>query len=355
MLDGLDKIAAQINQVIINDNFPDTIKPAYLRGAVMDYPARGGKRLRPALVMWSCGLLGGKPEDAVYPAAAVEIYHNWTLVHDDIIDNDEVRRGLATTHCEIAGYSREKFLVEGDKSEKFGRDLAILAGDIQQGWAVNMLLKAVEHGVSAPVVLSLSRRLQELVNRELISGEALDVEFPLRGWRSVTADEVIDMLAMKTGALLRFCAEAGGAIALDCADLNRPEIINLGEFACAAGVAFQLRDDWLGVFGDFEKLGKSIGADLTEAKPTILLLKTFEMIGQEEREELNALIGMVEYSRPAIERVRELMRQSGAEKFVLDKSNEFADKARTILKSFPGNKYRKLLLEFIDFLVTREK
>jgi geranylgeranyl diphosphate synthase type I len=355
MLNELSNVAALIDAEIENDAFPSAVKPEYLRLAVRDYPCHGGKRLRPALLLWSCGLVDGEIDHAISAAAAVEIYHNWTLVHDDIIDNDIVRRGAPTAHVQLAAHAVKYFGTDLVVADKFGRDFAILAGDIQQGWAINMLLKSAERGVPALVTLALCRRMQELVNRELISGEALDVEFPLRGWRNIGSDDVMRMLYLKTGALLRFCAEAGAAIGTGTHDFSEPVITALGEFASSAGIAFQLRDDWLGIFGDFDKFGKSIGADLAEAKPTIMLLKTFELLEEADRKKLESIIGLKEYTTGQIETVQNLMRGSGAEKYVLDKSAELSAKASSILRQFDDNRYRQLLLDLNDFLVSREK
>ena len=95
----LAAVASVIDELLENDDYPNIVQPEYLREAVRAYPCQGGKRLRPALLIWSCGLFGGNVEQAYNAAAAVEIYHNWTLVHDDIIDNDKVRRGAPTSHC----------------------------------------------------------------------------------------------------------------------------------------------------------------------------------------------------------------------------------------------------------------
>ncbi|QSH41454.1 polyprenyl synthetase family protein [Lentisphaerota bacterium ZTH] len=355
MLNELKNIAEKINRIILNDDFPSIIEPSYLRGTVLDYPGRGGKRLRPALLCWCCAMLGGDIKKALYPAAAAEIYHNWTLVHDDIIDEDDVRRGLPSAHASLAKYARSNFKVISSGAGKFGRDFAMLAGDIQQGWAANTLLKAADHGLSPELTIALSRRMQELVTRELISGEALDVEFPMRGINNVTSRELLDMLYLKTGALLRFCAEAGTAIALESTDFDRPEIRKLGDFASTAGIAFQLRDDWLGVFGNFSKFGKTLGSDLAEGKPTLLLLKACEALEPYKRSRLLGLIGLKNYSMDVIEEARELFIESGAEEYVRRKSEHLADESKAILKEFPENQYRSWLLELTDYLVHRDK
>lgn len=349
----LAAVAVVINELLEKDDYPNIIQPEYLQDAVRAYPCQGGKRLRPALLIWSCGLFGGNIEQSYRAAAAVEIYHNWTLVHDDIIDNDTVRRGVPTSHCLLRDEGRERFGLNGEDSAKFGRDFAILAGDIQQGWAVNMLLKSIETGVDPAVVTALCRLLQELVNRELISGEAVDVELPVRERGDITSAVVLEMVRRKTGVLLRFCAEAGAAIALQETNFLEPGIASIGRFAEAAGVAFQLRDDWLGVFGDFDKFGKTIGSDLTERKPTLLLLETYNRLSPGKKEELEELLGLSEYSLEDIERVRALMQDSGAEKIVREMADFHVGEAHRILNEFPDSVYRSLLADFLEYLVNR--
>ena len=221
MLNELKEVASQINNLIVNDDFPATVEPEYLRATVIDYPSRGGKRLRPALLLWCCGLLGGDVDTALYPAMAAELFHNWTLVHDDIIDEDSMRRGQLTTHESLRLLAEKKFKAGALAADKFGKNFAILAGDIQHGWALNTVLKSAEHGLSAELSLALGQRLLKLGSKQLISGEALDVEFPMRKWQNISSEEILHMLELKTGALLRFCAEAGAAIALKSSDFQR--------------------------------------------------------------------------------------------------------------------------------------
>jgi geranylgeranyl diphosphate synthase type I len=355
MLDALKSIAAVIDTEIQQDNFTAGIQPEFLRDAVRDYPCRGGKRLRPALLIWCCQLLGGDQTKALCAATATEIYHNWTLVHDDIIDNDSKRRGQPTTHTALTAYAAKHFATSGEDAVKFGRDFAILAGDLQHGWAINTLLKSTSHGVSAEVTLALCRRMQELANRELISGEALDVELPHRALQNITIAEVQNMLEKKTGALLRFCAESGAAIALSCADLSQPQIRRLGDFAAIAGIAFQLRDDWLGIFGNSEEFGKPIGNDLSESKPTILLLKSLELLAPSERAKLLSLIGRPQYSRAEIEQAGKMMRDCGGEDFVLKLAERLRAEASAILMQYPDVPARRFLLDLTSYLVNRNK
>lgn len=355
MLEELKKVSRVIDDFIRKDDFPDKIEPEFLRLAVRDYPERGGKRLRPALLLWSCGLLGGDVKTAVPAAAAVEIFHNWTLVHDDIIDDDDVRRGQPTSHTAMARYAQEKYHLRGEAAAKFGRDFAILTGDLQQAWANNMMLKLAEHGVSAKLTLQLTRRMQEFVNRELISGEALDVEFPFIGASQLSEKQVARMLYMKTSVLLRFCTGTGAMIALDDPEGAAPEVKALEEYAAAAGVAFQYRDDWLGVYGDFKEFGKPICSDLAEAKPTLLLIKALEMLNKNGKRELESLIGLEYYGDTQTAAVRELISSSGAEIYVVNAAEKLIDDAARQLKKLPCNEYTRLLEQLLEYLVRRDK
>jgi geranylgeranyl diphosphate synthase type I len=217
------------------------------------------------------------------------------------------------------------------------------------------MLRAVEHGVSAKVAVGVMRRFQELANRELVCGEALDVEFALRRLETIGLDEVREMLRGKTGALLRFCAEAGAMIALETDDPETPEVRKLGDFADAAGIAFQLRDDYLGIFGKVEQLGKAIGGDLREGKATILLLTALQMASAHERQRLLRLLGHREYASHDLDAVRRIMADCGAAAAIETEETELADRAKAILTEFPANVHRKCLLELVDYMITREK
>ena len=245
--------------------------------------------------MWSCGALGGFPDAAVYAATAVEIYHSWTLVHDDIIDEDNMRRGLNTSHIELAVHAKKAYRKDKDICAKFGRDFAILAGDIQQAWAVNMLLRSLEKGCAPELVMKLVGILQTTVNRRLISGEAIDVEFPMRPPESIRQEEVMKMISGKTSCLLQFAAQCGGAIALNSADFSAEPLAALGCYAENLGIAFQLRDDYLGLFGDVKKFGKPLGSDFQEGKPTLLSLEAMHRLSEAGKNRLRELTGLEEY------------------------------------------------------------
>jgi len=344
--------AERIGAFIAADTYPDTVEPDLLRRAVRDYPTRGGKRLRSALLSWTCGLFGGSEETAKPAAAAVEIYHNWTLVHDDIIDDDDLRRGHPAAHVALGNALSASGI---DASRKTAADFAVLAGDIQHGWAVATLARCIERGVSTKTTLGLLKRLQERVTIPLVSGEALDVHLSLRPLENVAVEEVERMMSLKTGALLEFCANAGAAIALDSAEAadSDPRAMETAAFAREAGIAFQLLDDWLGVFGDESTFGKPICSDLAESKPTVMLLDAVSALDGDDRTNLLSLLGR-ELDSAETARARTLFEKSGAPERTRREAEKLAESAKKRLDTFPDGKHKSLLIAWTNLLVNRK-
>lgn len=350
----IEKISEKITELLKTDDFFTGIRPKELQDAVKSYPLRGGKRLRPVLTLWACGLLGEDTEKAIYAAAASEVYHNWTLVHDDIIDNDDMRRGTPSTHKKLSSFAKKKYKLNETQAEKYGVALAILAGDLQQSWAINLILKISKLDIPENVVRSICNDMVQYLSVRLISGEALDVAFSYRSIDSITHKEIENMLYLKTGALLNFCAIAGAKIALKTTNTEHNKIKKLTNFTTSLGIAFQLRDDWLGIFGDAEKLGKPIGSDISSAKPTLLMMETLKMTDVKSKQNLLSLLGKNKISKKELKTVKKIMKNSGSEEFISNKITTLQTKAAEILSSFPDNNYKKLLLELNEYLATRE-
>lgn len=347
----LSEVCGLIDRVIGEDSFPERIEPEALKQAVRSYPSRGGKRLRPALLLWCCGAVGGDLENAIPAAAAVEIFHNWTLVHDDIIDCDELRRGALTTHVELREYGKQMFALDTEHAAKYGTDFAILAGDVQQSWAMDFLLRTAEKNVSLQTVLALARRMQTFLNRGLISGEALDVEFAYRP-QVPSKEEAAHMIDGKTGVLLSFCASTGAMIGLDTSDHRAPEVEALSEYARKIGYAFQLCDDLLGVYGSGKTFGKPLCSDFREGKPTILAMEAYARLDQTGIAKLQALKGK-DPTEGDVEMVRELLDSCGAREAVTQEANMISIEALKQLHTLKKNKYRDLLEELAVYLLSR--
>ncbi len=344
---ALAAINVRVDDGLRTDPFPVAINPDWLREAVLAYPRRGGKRLRPALVLWCCGLAGGDPERAWPAALAVELYHNWTLIHDDIIDGDATRRGLPSCHILLeqaaaAGLPR----MSHGRRERFGRDQAILAGDILHGWSMAVLAR-----LPGAVGQALLSRLASRVTPLLISGEAQDVEY---GYRAVVQPaEIWRMMFRKTGVLLQFAAEAGAMIGASTADPRHAAPRRLGRMARQAGIAFQLRDDWLGLFGDEAVLGKPAGSDLREGKKTLLFTTALAGLAAPARRRLLQLSGRPDLSAEELEEGRALVRQSRAEEELRHREERLIQAAQAELLSFPDTPWRRLLADWLRFVCER--
>ncbi len=292
-------------------------------------------------------------EAALYPAAALEVYHNWTLVHDDIIDQDAFRRNVPTTHYSLAGLLKEKYRLSDSEAARQGRDFAMLCGDVQQAWANDLLMRGAGCGTVPEVILAMSRRLQYLGNKLLVSGEALDMELALRNISEIRPEEVVNMLRLKTGALLQLSAEFGAMTALNCADYTNEKISKLGKFAMACGVAFQLQDDYLGVFGDERTLGKAVGGDLREAKPTVLLLTALQKADAVSKAELLKYLRRESYTQEDLDRVRTIMTECKAAETVKAMAESYSHEALDILTEFEDSEARRILFCFVDYMTSR--
>lgn len=212
----------------------------------------GGKRLRPALVLIAADLFQGDIEEALPAALAIETFHNFTLIHDDIMDNAPLRRGQQTVH------------------EKWGTNNAILSGDVMMVES-NKLLTQTRVEVLKDVLDTFNATAQGVCE-----GQQLDMEFELRD--DVNIEEYIDMIRLKTAVLVGGAMKIGAIIA----GASKEEAQFIYDFGENLGVAFQLQDDILDVYGDPEKFGKQVGGDIIANKKTYLLLKLQELAGKED-------------------------------------------------------------------------
>lgn len=229
--------------------------------APIDYiMALGGKRLRPLLTLMGCQMFGRPAGDALPAALAVEVFHNFSLVHDDIMDEAPLRRGMPTVH------------------QKYNANTAILSGDA-------MLIEAYRFLCQSPADASLPR-LMQIFNHtalEVCEGQAADMDFEKRD--DVSLPEYLRMIEQKTAALI------GGALALGAVigGASEEDAAHLDAFGRNIGIAFQIQDDLLDTFGDPEKFGKKTGGDIARNKKTFLLLNALESATPTLRQELMAL------------------------------------------------------------------
>ena len=354
LLDAVARRKQLLLDYLQDERFVERFRPHHIREAVYSYIKSGGKSLRPAVTLLACGVMGGDEARALPVAAAIEVYHTWTLVHDDVIDKDLTRRGVPTVHADFARRARDEFSWCGADADHYGTTIALLAGDVQQAWAWSLLFEAhLERGVSAEVVLLLARELASEVTPLLVEGETLDVQY---SGRALELDEqhVIEMLRKKTGVLYEFAGRAGAAIGLNDANRDIPEVKAMARFCSLCGTAFQIQDDILGVVGDERQLGKPVGSDIREGKSTLMTLKALKLADEKQRALLFATVGNAEAGEGDIEGVVTLLRDLGVIQYARDVSRQYVDQALGQLQHLPENGYKRLLESWAHYMIRRD-
>ena len=353
LLDAVARRKQQLLEYLMHERFTERFRPAHIRDAVYSYVTGGGKSLRPAVAMLACGALGGDEAQALPVAAAIEIYHTWTLVHDDVIDRDDTRRGRPTVHREFARRGAHEFGWSSAEAEHYGRAIAMLAGDVQQSWSWSLLFEACERGVPPAVVIDLAQVLASQVTPLLVEGETLDVQYSGAA-RQLDEDAIIDVLWKKTGVLYEFAGRAGAAIALYDAAADAPAAGAIAKFCRLCGTAFQIQDDILGVVGDAQQLGKPVGSDIREGKTTLLTLKALALANDRQRQALLRTLGDDQASAADVNEVIALLRATGAVQHAQAVSRQYVGEALTYLDALPDNHYRSLLAQWAQYLIQRE-
>ncbi len=356
LMSAIENRAKLVNNYILDQRFVNRFKPVDIQWAVTAYVKYGGKRLRPAIVLFSCGALGGDEKVAIPAAAAVEIFHTWTLVHDDIIDRDIMRRGKSTVHKHYSNQIPEEMdgaTLTGKESEHYGVSIAVLTGDIQHGWGISMLAELnSKHNVSADITLSLINELDTHVLNTLVEGEVLDIQYAHRSMESLTPVMIEDMLMKKTGALYEFCGRAGAIIGSN--SLDDPSIDTVAKFAAKCGIAFQLQDDLLGIIGNEEKLGKAVGADLREGKRTLIVYEAYQNANSSQRDRLMSVLGDSTATEEDVSSTLKMLRDLGGIEYVTIRAKTLIEEAIEIHRLLPESPYKDLLYQWADFMVSRE-
>ncbi|MGQ9494234.1 MAG: polyprenyl synthetase family protein [Anaerolineae bacterium] len=350
----LEKRREKIYNYLLSQEYVERFSPPHLREAVYSYIRQGGKSLRPALLLFSCGAVGGDEDKAIPAAAAIEVYHTWTLVHDDIIDRDNKRRGALTVHEEW----RRKALeldYQNEEAYHYGLSVAILAGDVQHSWAISLLCELyIRYGISPSLVVRLIENLETYVMTALAEGEALDIQFCQSPVESLSEKEIIKMLWGKTGALYEFAARAGAMIGLETEELRHPLVEAIAKFATNCGIAFQLQDDILGVIGNEKLLGKPVGSDLREGKRTIIIHHVFQRADQAQKNKLLKVLGNRFATPEEVHEVTELLKALGGVEYTRDLARALIRQAMEYLQPLPASEYKELLLGWANYMIERE-
>ena len=315
---------------LVNDylsQLPYERKPKSLYEPVEYVLSIGGKRIRPVLTLMGYNLWKEDPERILMPAVGLETYHNYTLLHDDLMDNADMRRGHETVH------------------RRWDANKAILSGD-------SMLVLAYQRMQQVP-----AEKLPAVLNLftetalEIGEGQEYDMTFETRN--DVTEDEYIEMIRLKTSVLLA-CALKTGALLADAPEEDADRLYRVGE---QVGLAFQLQDDLLDVYGDPKVFGKAIGGDITSNKKTYMLINAYNRANDEQRKELEHWIGAKEFNRQEkVAAVTRLYDAIGIRQLCEDKINYYFQQASQTLSEVNVPEERKAhLRQYMDELLHRNK
>ena len=305
-----DEILKLVNKYL--DNLSYDRKPSSLYEPIRYVLSMGGKRIRPVLMLLSYNMFRENPEEILMPACALETYHNYTLVHDDLMDNADLRRGHETVH------------------RKWDANTAILSGDSMLVLAYQRMAQCDKQKM--PEVLSLFTETA----LEIGEGQQYDMDFEHRN--DVTEDEYIEMIRLKTSVLLA-CAMKIGAI---LAGASKEDADNLYRFGEPIGLAFPLQDDYLDVYGDTRVFGKAIGGDITSNKKTYMLINAMLRANDTQRAELEKWISATEFDREEkIAAVTRLYNEIGIDKLAQEKINFYFEQSRKYLAAVSVAEDRK--------------
>lgn len=308
-------------------------EPPYLYSASKHLILAGGKRLRPLITVLA-GRMYGLPEELGAKAgAAVELFHTFTLVHDDIMDRDEIRRGVPTVHV------------------KWGEPTAILAGDLLYAKSYEALIRVGEElGDYGRGFTAIKQLTWSAIT--VAEGQALDMDFERR-W-DVSVGEYLEMIYKKTAALFRTSMVIGALLA----GARGEEIEKVAAFADNIGVAFQIRDDILGIFGEERMLGKPVYSDIREGKKTILVLYALQHLSRDEAKELRHILGLKERATyEELRRAAELIEKSGAREYAEKLAADYVRRAEEALYSTnpKDREARDLLWAVATYIIQRKR
>jgi geranylgeranyl diphosphate synthase, type II len=324
-LEDFNRTVIQLRELIDHElmNVSPRIEPNSLYEPIRYFLGIGGKRLRPILLIFSANAVGGKTENALDAAVAIELLHNFTLVHDDIMDHDHLRRGQATVH------------VRWDES------VAILAGDGLIGLAYRELMK-----LPGQYLIPVCRLFTEGVV-EVCEGQAFDKEFEKRD--DVDLDDYFRMIGKKTGRLITMATQIGAILGGG----SDEEIAILTEYGSIIGAAFQIQDDLLDIMQSEEIIGKTFGSDVMAGKKTYLMVKSLEAAGTAHWMKLRELLSSQVITRDILMEIRKLFDEMQIFRAAEVEIQRYFEQANLVLDKFPRRESTFSLRQFSEMLLNR--
>ncbi len=304
-------------------------KPQEVYGILAPYIKRGGKRIRPILAFLSARAVGGKSEDLLRPAALIELFHNFTLIHDDIEDNSELRRGKPTLH------------------NQFGIPMALNSGDA-------LYTCLWQHITSLTVKNHDNERIRSLYAssfRKVVEGQGVEIAWHATNNFSISEDDYISMIAGKTSALLALSCELGAYLGGGTEEEQRL----LSEAGYYFGLSFQIQDDILNLTGTVDKYKKEIGGDISEGKRTLMVVHALKHARVQERELIKSVLTSHSKNKNDIEQVISILADTGSLVYAQEKAHFFQSRALANIQSLRDSREKSALVELADYIVKRQE
>jgi geranylgeranyl diphosphate synthase type I len=324
VMDILKKYSENIDKEIKRSL--STIDPANLCEASEHLIKAGGKKIRPSLVVLSCEAVGGKSEDSIKTAASMELIHTFSLIHDDIMDKDEMRRGKPSVHM------------------LWGEPMAILAGDTLFSKAFEIILETdITNLPPQRVVYALKTVVDSCI--KICEGQALDIGF--EGKLDVKEDEYLTMIYKKTAALIAAAAKAGAILGGGTDE----QIEALCEYGRLIGMAFQIQDDYLDVVSDAEDIGKPVGSDIIEGKMTLMVVHALSNASKEDK---NRLISILQANdEDLVEDAIGIFNKYGSIEYTRNIALDNVKTAKELLNVLEDSEAKESLRLLADFVLER--
>jgi len=303
-----------------------TVDPEELKKSTQHLIKAGGKKIRPSMVVLSAVAVGGAPKEALKTAAAVELIHTFSLIHDDIMDEDDMRRGEPSVHV------------------LWGEPMAILAGDTLFSKAFETVLETPINNVSYERVVGALKTVVDSCIK-ICEGQASDMCF--EGNFDVSEEAYMNMIYKKTGALIAASTKSGAIIGG-----GTPEQVEiLAEYGRLVGLAFQIQDDYLDVVSDEEDLGKPVGSDIVEGKMTLMVVNALSKASAEDKKELISILEAEDDTNVA--RALELFNKYGSIDYAKNIALDNVNTAKNLLDELPDSEAKESLSMIADFVVER--
>jgi geranylgeranyl diphosphate synthase, type I len=331
----MDNLKNDLNDVVSRvRKFTSSVlegQPIRLYDAASTYLTSGGKKLRPFMVIKSCEMFAGKEEKALPAAAAVELIHNFSLIHDDIMDNDDMRHGVSTVH------------------KKYGLPIALIAGDILFSKAFQVLsLHSKKIGHDDTIIAEMNRILSTACVH-VCEGQGLDIQMASSN-KIPTVDEYLNMIRKKTASLFEVSCALG---VLSSAKPLVDNVNNLSKFGRFTGIAFQLIDDLIGVTGNPKLTGKAVGNDIREGKKTYPILLALENADTNKREKIMKVFGFKGANRDYVEDAVYAISSLNIEEEVRRTAHDNMIKAFESIKTYDETRAKNALVSSAKFIVQR--